>query len=101
MAGASDERLASLSLGRHHCLHANAKVEWFALGYLDRLRGQTKGYLDQVCQPTIQQVLKGSGNKKDYHQACRADLWDKATIQIRGQINAGMFSEAPAPLTVD
>ena len=95
-----DERLDALGMQRYY-IHANAKVDWFALGYMDQLRPQTKGYIDQVCQPTIQQVLKGSGNKKTYHQACRADLWDKATIQIRDQINAGMFSEAPAPLTVD
>jgi len=96
----TDERLLTLDMQRYH-LHANAKVDWFAIGYMDRLRPQTKGYIDQVCQPTVQQVLKGIGSKKDYHRSCREDLWDKATVQI----SASMFSEAPPAsdrvLTVD
>lgn len=81
------ERLARLDMERYY-LHANAQVEWFALGYLDELRPQTAGYINQVCQPTLNQMLKGGGRNREYHAACRRDLWDKAKIKI----NADMFS---------
>ena len=87
----STQRLDLLDMDAYY-LHANAKVEFFALGYLDDLREQTMGYINQVCQPTLNQMLKGQGKDKDYHRQCHNDLWDKATVKI----TPGMISDAPA-----
>ena len=47
-----DTRLATLRMERRY-LHFVARVRFFALGYLEDLKPTTKGYIDQVCQPTL------------------------------------------------
>jgi len=83
-----EQRLERLDMERYY-MHAVAKVDFFALGYLDDLSPQTMGYINQVCQPTLNQMLKGGDGKRDYHSRVRRELWDKATVQI----SAGMFSD--------
>lgn len=82
----SDERLAALHMRREY-LHGCAKVNYFALGYIDDLSAATRGYISQVCQPTLQQILKGTKQKAAEHTRIRKNLWDCATHRIGAQFS--------------
>ena len=83
----TDERLAALNMLRCY-LHNCAKVNYFALGYIDDLAPATRGYIKQVLQPTLQQILKGSKGKEAEHARIRENLWECATHQIGNQFSA-------------
>ena len=83
----TDERLAALNMLRCY-LHGCAKVNYFALGYIDDLAPATRGYIKQVLQPTLQQILKGSKGKEAEHARIRENLWECATHQIGNQFSA-------------
>ena len=81
----SDERLAALNMKRCF-LHGCARVHYFALGYIDDLSAATRGYITQVCQPTLQQILKGASKEKEVeHARIRKNLWECATHRIDAQ----------------
>ena len=82
-----DERLDALSMRRCY-LHGCAKVNYFALGYIDELSAATRGYITQVCQPTLQQILKGAKEKEAEHARIRRNLWERATHAIDAQLFA-------------
>ena len=69
-------------------LHGCAKVNYFALGYIDELSAATRGYITQVCQPTLQQILKGAKEKEAEHARIRRNLWERATHAIDAQLFA-------------
>lgn len=81
-----DERLAALNMKRCF-LHGCARVHYFALGYIDDLSAATRGYVTQVCQPTLQQILKGAKEKEAEHARIRKNLWECATHQIDAQFS--------------
>ena len=83
----TNERLAALNMLRCY-LHGCAKVNYFALGYIDDLAPATRGYIKQVLQPTLQQILKGSKGKEAEHARIRKNLWECATHQIDNQVSA-------------
>ena len=63
-------------------------MNYFALGYIDDLAPATRGYIKQVLQPTLQQILKGSKGKEAEHARIRENLWECATHQIGNQFSA-------------
>ena len=97
---ASDEQLEGLGMSRYY-LHVVAKVKFFALGYLDDLKPETAGYINKVCQPTLNQVLEGKQKpgkppEAEKHRRCREDLWRTAKWPIEPELFAEGAAAPPS-----